>query len=69
MKIYVFENGKETCENLSGKEIKEKEEKMGRLLKVIIGHDIIPVDYDINQKPVEEHAWFKRREEERKDRR
>lgn len=65
MKTYIFEQGKLNTENLSGSQIRENEKKLGRLIKVVIGTKIIPVDYRDNQIPVTEHAWYKRREKER----
>ena len=63
MKTYIFEHGRIDAVNLSGAEIRENEKKSGRLIKVVIGHNIIPVDYRENQLPVEEHSWFKRKKE------
>lgn len=62
MKIYLFENGRVDAENLRGEEIRKHEETYGKLQKVVIGSQIIPVDYRDNQIPVTEHAWYKRRE-------
>ena len=68
MKIYTFAHGRIDAENLTGREIREAEKIFGRLERVVIGTQIIPVDYRENQKPVEELSHLKeyiRRKNER----
>ena len=61
MKAYIFEdNYREECENLSGIEIKSREESHGKLLLVAINGKKIPCHYDKKMLPVEEHARYKK---------
>lgn len=65
MKTYIFANGRIDTDNLSGAQIKEKEREFGRLEMVIDGNRKIPVDYNPLQIPVEEHSWYKKKQEQK----
>ena len=67
MKSYVFTNGTVGSENLTGAEIKRFEKTYGRLIKIVINGQIYPLKYRDTMKPIEEHSWYKRREEQRKN--
>lgn len=65
MKTYIFANGRIDADNLSGQQIKDKEREFGRLEMVVNGTQKIPVDYNPLQIPVEEHSWYKKKQEQK----